>query len=84
MLEEFELVEAVERLAPRGHQRLQGVPMPLCANLTSIRAWSTGCWISPRSSTPPPSSPWPAWWAGAPTGWRMAYNPGNKIIRPRL
>ena len=81
MLEEFELVEAVERLAPEVINGSRGVPKPLCANLDLYSG------LVYRMLDIPEELYTPLFAMARMVGWcahrvEEVYNPGNKIIRP--
>lgn len=85
MLDEFELFETVERLAPEVFHRVTGQDKVMCANVDLYSGLVYKMMGIPRSCTPP-CLPSPASWAGAPIGWKRFTTPMGRssaqLIRP--
>ncbi len=81
MLDEFELVEAVERLTPGVFFREKGDPKPVCANVDMYSG------LVYKMMDIPEELFTPLFAMARMVGWcahriEEVYNPGNKIIRP--
>ena len=74
-------LSGVER-SPRGAGApSRGEEKVVCANVDLFSGLVYKMMGIPMSLTPP-CSPWPGWWAGAPTASEEVCQPANRIIRP--
>ena len=73
-VEELELFERVEKLAPEVFHRVTGQNKVMCANVDLYSGLVYKMMGIPPSCTPP-CLPSPALWAGVPTGWRRSTTP---------